>query len=52
MQWNEASYFEFVRMSMETEKRIWSESPNGGKAIVEQILAWEGRNISKRVALR
>ena len=36
--------------SMETET-TWSELPNGGKAIVEQILASEGRNKSKRAGL-
>ena len=36
---------------METEKTAWSEFPNGGKAIVEQILASEERNKSKRAGL-
>ena len=35
--------------SMETE--TWSEFSNGGKAIVEQILASEERNISKTTGL-
>ena len=35
---------------METET-TWSEFPNGGKAIVEQILASEERNKSKRAGL-
>ena len=35
--------------SMETE--TWPEFPNGGKAIVEQILASEERNKSKRAGL-
>ena len=39
MIWNGASCFEFDGKSMETEKTTWSEFPNGGKAIVEQILA-------------
>ena len=29
---------------METETTTWSEYPNGGKAIVDQILASEERN--------
>ena len=33
---------------METQTIIWSEFPNGGKAVVEQILASEVRNKSKR----
>ena len=48
MQWNGASCYELVGKSMETETTTWSESPNGGKAIVEQILASEERNKSKR----
>ena len=44
MRWNGASCSEFVGKSMETETTIWSEFPNGGKAIVEQILASEERN--------
>ena len=36
---------------METETTTWSEFPNGGLAIVEQILASEERNKSKRVGL-
>ena len=39
MQWNGASCCELVEKSMETETTTWSEFPNGGKAIVEQILA-------------
>ena len=38
MWWNGASRCELVGNSMETEKTKWSEFPNGGKAIVEQIL--------------
>ena len=49
MQWNRASHCEFDGKSMETET-TWSEFPNGGKAIVEQILASE-RNKSKRAGL-
>ena len=36
---------------METETTTWSEFPNGGKAIVEQILASEERKKSKRAGL-
>ena len=43
MQWNGASCCEFDGKSMETET-TWSEFPNGGKAIVEQILASEEIN--------
>ena len=38
--------------STETEKTRWSEFPNGGEAIVEQILASEERNKSKRAGLQ
>ena len=48
MQWNEASSFEFVGKSMETETITWSKLSNGGKVIIEQILASEKRNKSKR----
>ena len=41
MRWNGASRCELVGKSMETETTIWSEFPNGGKTIVEQILASE-----------
>ena len=36
---------------METEATTWSELPNGGKAVVEQILASEEINKSKRAGL-
>ena len=36
---------------METETKTWSEFPNGGKAIVEQILVPDERNKSKRAGL-
>ena len=52
MQWNGASHCGLVGKSIETEKTTWSEFPNGGKAIVEQILASEKRNKSKRTGLR
>ena len=51
MQWNGASRCEFDGKSMETETKTWSEFPNGGKAIVEQILASEEKNKSKRAGL-
>ena len=37
---------------METETTTQSEFPNGGKAIVEQLLVSEERNKSKRAVLR
>ena len=48
---NGASSCEFYEKSMETETIPWSEFPNGGKAIVEQILASEERSKSKRAGL-
>ena len=48
MRWNGAFACEFDGKSMETETKTWSEFPNGGKAIVEQILASEEINKSKR----
>ena len=36
---NGGTYCEFDGRSMETETTTWPEFPNGGKAIVEQILA-------------
>ena len=47
-----ASHCEFDGKSIETETTTWSEFPNGGKAIVEQILASEEINKSKRAGLR
>ena len=46
MRWNGASRFEFDGKSMETEATTWSEFLDGGKAIVEQILASEEINKS------
>ena len=43
-----ASCFEFYGKSMETETATLLEFPNGGKAIVEQILSSEKRNKYKR----
>ena len=51
MQWNGAFRCELVAKSMETETTTWLEFPNGGKAIVEQILASQERNKSKRAGL-
>ena len=51
MRWNGASSCELVEKSMETETTTWSEFPNGGKTIAEQILVSEERNKSKRVGL-
>ena len=45
MQWNGASCCEFDGKSLETEIKTWSEFPNGGKAIVEQIIPSEHRTI-------
>ena len=51
MQWNWASCYEFDGKSMETETATWPEFPNGGKAIVKQILASEELNTSKTAGL-
>ena len=51
MPWNEASCCEYDGWSMEIETTTWSEFPNGGKATVEQILALEKINKSKKVGL-
>ena len=51
MRWNGVSHFEFDGNSMETEATTWLEFPNGGKAIVEQILASEKTNKSKRARM-
>ena len=48
MRWNGLSCCEYDRKSMETETTTWSQFPNGGKTIVEQILASEERKKSKR----
>ena len=52
MWWNSVSCCEYNGKSMETETKTWSEFPNRGKAIVEQILASEERSKSKRAGLR
>ena len=51
MQWIGTSCCKFDGKSMETETTTWSEFPNGAKAIVEQILASEEINKSKRAGL-
>ena len=51
MRGNGASLCEFDGKSMESETTTWSEFPNGGKAIAEQILASEERNKSERAGL-
>ena len=51
MQWNMVSCCEFDAKSKETDTTTWSEFPNGGKAIVEQILVSEERKKSKRAGL-
>ena len=43
--------FEFIGKLMETETIIWSEFPNGGKTIVEQMLASKEINESKTAGL-
>ena len=45
------SSFEFYGKSMETETTTWSEFPNEGKSIVEQMLVSDDRNRSKRAGL-
>ena len=51
MWWKRVFPFDFDRKSVETETATWSEFPNGGKVIVEQILASEEINKSKRTGL-
>ena len=48
MQWNRASYCEFDGKSMKTEATTSLKFLNGGKSIVEQIIASEEINKSKR----
>ena len=49
MQWNGLFRCKYGGKSMKTETTTLSKFPNGGKTIVEQILALEVRNKSKRV---
>ena len=51
MRRNEASRFEFNGKSMETDTTTWLEFSNGGKAIVEEIVASKEINKSKRAGL-
>ena len=51
MRRNGTSRCELVGKSIETDTTTWSEFPNGGEAIVEQILGSEERNKSKRAGL-
>ena len=51
MRLNKEFCCECDRKSMETETATLSEFPNGGKAIVEQILVSEERNKSRRAGL-
>ena len=51
MWWNEASRCEFDGKSMNTEATTWSEFLSVEKAIVEQMLASEEKNKSKRAGL-
>ena len=44
MRWKGASCCEFDGKSMETETTTWSEFPNGGKAIIEEMLVSKERN--------
>ena len=48
MPWNKTYHCEFDGKSMETETKAGSEFCNGGKAILEQVLASEEINKSKR----
>ena len=41
MGWKRTSSFKFERKRLETEITTWSKFPDGGKAIVEQILPSE-----------
>ena len=51
MRWSWTSHCKFDGKWMEIEATTWSEFPNGGKVIVEQILASEEINKSKRAGL-
>ena len=49
--WKRASRCEFDGKSMKTETKTWSEFHNGGKAVVEEILASEEKNKFKIAGL-
>ena len=51
MSWNRAFFCEFDGKSLEIETTTWPKFPNGEKDIVEQILASEERNKSKKAGL-
>ena len=51
MRWSKAPRCEFDGKSVETETATWPEFPNGGKAIVEEIIALEEINKFKRAGL-
>ena len=51
MPWNRASCSEYDGKSMDTEITTWSEFPTGWKTILEQILASEEINKSKKAGL-
>ena len=51
MQWKGTSPCEYKGKSMEAETATWSEFANGGKTIVEQILASGERSKSKIAGL-
>ena len=51
MRWNGASLFGLIGKPMETKETTWSDVPNRGETIVEQILALEEINKSKREGL-
>ena len=56
MWWNRACHCEYDAKSMGTETIPWSEFPNGGKAIVEQILAssknWIQKSRTVKITVR
>ena len=51
MGWDRASVCEHDGKEVENETSTWSEFPNGRKTIVEQILASEEKNKSKKTWL-
>ena len=51
MRWKMPSRSEFDRKSMQTETTTWLEFPNEEKAIVEQTVASEEINKSKKAGL-
>ena len=51
MEWCRLSRCEYDGKSIQTETTTWSEFPNGGKTIVEQILVSEDINKFKTAGL-